>query len=72
LCLADYFQIAGAWMKGQFNVEPDVDEGYWKERYTYSDERWNRWKLRLMAIRDAAKRDDVRENANAAVKAMEN
>jgi len=69
-------------MRGQFDVEPiddvddddddDDDETYWEKHYTHTEERWNRWKCRLMAIRDAAKRNDVLENADAAVKAMEN
>lgn len=71
--LADYFDIAGAWIKSQFDVVPwDADDDErWKERLIFTEKRWNGWKQRLIGIREATQDDDVRENALIALKAME-
>lgn len=69
--LADYFEIAGAWMKSQFDVVPSTMKERWKEDHVYTEKRWKEWRQRLIGIAEATRDDDVRENARAAVKAME-
>jgi len=58
-------------MKSQFDVVPMTMPEQWKEYHVYTEKRWKEWKQRLIDIAEATRNEDVRENARAAVKAME-
>jgi len=56
IIIEEYFRIAGPWMKSQFDVVSDVQEGWDNSR---TETGWGQWKRNLRILAEQSTRQDV-------------